>query len=406
MSYDENGDYKMDYDENERYDLGKWLYGVDNSKIMPEGPEVKSKIDKVKKQVLSPVGLYLTVLIVFLFVWFLRTLVLMIRANDPVILIGWLTSSLFTLFVCELILIFSVFGLWGKFASWAVRKGAVSGSASEVRRMVSQAERAASSIGRENTFTLYENYIVIKNEGRSRYIRRHSLKELMLLKDKYQESYNVIIILTDDKVVNVNAVIPIEDAYILPDFLGNAVQIIDVSERKKQKKEMTRNKAEVKRESKYDDAYFDNIVSNKVGYFDSDRIGGLVMGFIAIAGGIGVILMHFYVSDEIPWFLGAFFIFGGTLAEFSVFNAFPIVTIFIIPFLFAVMFTVFPLGICILLYNVEGVDFMSLWQFIEIFSPVTCVVVMMTAMGLLFLAYTIIRLVKYIQYKRGHNSKV
>ena len=396
------------FNQDDRYDLGKWLYGVDNSQIMPEGPKAESKLDKFKKRVLTPVGIYLTIVAVLLPVWYLRTLVLTIRAGEPSLLLAWLPSATFTLFVCELILVFSIFGLWDKFMAFAVRKGAVKGKDADERRIIEQVKYAAGNIGRENAFTIYENYVVVKNNGKSRYIRRYLLESILVFKDKYQNFYNMIIELKSNESISVKATIPIADAYVLPDLLGDIVKIVEVDKDRKQKKAKIKNadasnkakKTKVKRASKYDDSYFDNIVSSKFGYFDTNRIGGLVMGFIAIAAGIGIICMHVYLTPDIPWFLGAFFILGGMLAEFSVFDVFPIVSIFILPFMFGIMFTLMPVGICLLIYSVQVGDVMGLWQFISMFSPITCVVFMLTAIGIMTLIYSFVRVVKYLQYKK------
>ncbi len=234
------------------------------------------------------------------------------------------------------------------------------------------------------------------------------LESILVFKDKYQNFYNMIIELKSNESISVKATIPIADAYVLPDLLGDIVKIVEVDKDRKQKKAKIKNadasnkakKTKVKRASKYDDSYFDNIVSSKFGYFDTNRIGGLVMGFIAIAAGIGIICMHVYLTPDIPWFLGAFFILGGMLAEFSVFDVFPIVSIFILPFMFGIMFTLMPVGICLLIYSVQVGDVMGLWQFISMFSPITCVVFMLTAIGIMTLIYSFVRVVKYLQYKK------
>ena len=124
------------------------------------------------------------------------------------------------------------------------------------------------------------------------------------------------------------------------------------------------------------------------------------MGLIAVAAGGGVIALHYTLAENIPAELGAFFITVGVLVVFTAFDFVPIVKVFVIPRFFGCVFAVFPILICLVIDNANGVQlpFSSLHEFLTSFSPLYCGAAFLESVSIPMIISAFTRLVKYVKY--------
>lgn len=350
-----------------------WKYGVDNSKTMYDTH--KGQRAAVLK---SPYSVYLLALIVFMLFWFAYSFVNAVKTKGGTVVLLQFLPSFFVLAVCSAIVILSVFGMWGKFARWALKKKSVAGNP-DTNKLQAEIEAADANKGRENALNIFEDYIEIINYGVRQVLNRNLLKCVILKKRggyctaEFVSIYGLSIY--------ANAEIPSADVHLIKEIFG---EICSVEKRRRSKiKDEALPFYHVKEKFKIDGA----------------KIGGLVMGFICAAAGGGVIALHYCVNKSIPMPLGLFFIAGGFLAMLTVFDNVDVIKIFGIPFVFGVIFTGFPFMFIFSVAQSEGikVTLPTFHEFLCSFSPLLAGMFFMAGMGVLLIIVAFVQLIKYLK---------
>lgn len=350
-------------------DLGKVLYFKDNSKTQYDAYK-----GQAKRALRSPQGIVMLFVAVFLLFWFLYSFINAMIMGDPAKTALEYLPHILALVASEAIIICSVFGLWGKFVRFAFRKNLVSRREPNVRALEEELAQVEENAGHENAVTIYENYVEVKKLGERKVYDRSEIRKVTV-----KNGGNFFTLAFDfycGRTVYVDFLeIPLTDLYIIKKIFGkHNVYVTSYT-------------------AKYDNQERFSI--------NGTQIGGMVMGIICALAGGGVIALHYLVEESIPVFLGAFFIVGGVLVFFTTLSHIPVVRAFLIPFLFGVFFTVFPVFIGLVVVN-DGkivLPWRSAQEFFCSFSGVWAVVLLLVTVGIILIIHSIKELIAYIKHK-------
>lgn len=333
-----------------------------------------------KTRLKSPAGIYLATVLAFITFWFLYSLIAGLCGGQPVNFILNFLPCVFAYIVVALILIFSVGGLWSKFIRFALR-----------RRLVKQADRASlesqeeafeaheNNSGKEKALYIYDDKVQFYAYGELKEMRISKIERVEIEKDRKR----IEIYFFGTFGVELFSGLPVSELENFKSAIGGNIEINE-SVKEKEKRE--------KRGKGY--RYHDKPE------ISGDKIGGFIMGLISVGAGVAVICLHFYVEPKIPWFLGAFFLFGGFIVMCTTLSGFPIVSKFVIPLLFGIFFTVAPTGIAVIVTNAKGesLPINSLAEFLQGCTPLLLIASFLTAIGLLLIVVSVVQLIKYLKY--------
>lgn len=366
--------------ENPPEDLGVKLYGFGKSGIKTNN----KKAGERKKIWRSPAAIYLYVVAAFLLIWFLYTVIDDALQGGAKTLLNHI-ADFFALAVCLLIIFLSVFKLWGKFGRFAlkhnlVRNGERAGVEESTEMMESYYEKLDYP-DPEPVFEVYENYIRVTDGNEVKVLRRSGVS-LITVRTMEKDFFITIVSYNMEFILCNGLRLPLRELKKLKAVFGSKLEIKPLYG-----KEDEKSRAKEKREE-----FREN--------FDTTHIGGLCMGIVAVLAGCGVIALHYTMADNIPAELGAFFITAGVLVVFTAFDFVPVVKAFVIPLFFGCIFAVFPVLICIIIDNANGVQlpFSSLQQFLTSFSPLYCCVAFLESVSVPIIISAFSGLVKYIKY--------
>ncbi|MBD5631953.1 MAG: hypothetical protein HDP34_01815 [Clostridia bacterium] len=362
-------------------DAGIPVFESDNSKAEFDGKQLHFK------QVMStPTGIYLFAVAVFLVFWYLYSFIAAAVNYENWVRLAELIPSFFLLAVIELILFVTMFGLWGKLARFALRTNTV--HREDRRRIEAQVEEADRNADKKYALYIYKKYINIINYGKSRWLNRNVIKRVTL--QKAGSAYRTAIYSIRGEWEYSNADIKKEEVYKLKEIFGD---LLEVEKPRKVKREKFK-------EYDYVDKYESEPNALKE-TFTGNHLAGLIMGFIAAAVGVVVIMLHFKINQQIPWGIGAFFVGGGVLVMFTAFDSFALVKIFLIPCLFGAFFIVGPVFLLIAIYGDTGtpLPISSLHEFLSSFSPIFAGMCFFMSIGVLIFISALTQLIKYIKYR-------
>ena len=353
-------------------ELPDWKYGVDDSKTMYD-PQNGQRAAALK----SPYAIYLIALAAFMLFWFAYSFINAVKKGGGIkVLLSYL-PSFFALGVCVVIILLSVFGMWGKFARWAFKKKAVAGNP-EANRIKAEIEAADANKGKENALNIFEDYIEVVNFGVRTVLNRALLRNVIL--KKCETYYVAEFVSVYGQSVLANAGVPAADVYKIKEIFGNACEV------EKRKPPIIMDGRVYRDKEKFE--------------IGGVQIGGLVMGLICAAAGAGVIAMHYCVDKRIPMPLGLFFIVGGVLATLTAFSNIAAIKVFAIPLLFGIIFTGFPFMFAFSVAQSEEVKVVlpTFHEFLCSFSPLGCGFFFLAALGVLLIIHAFINLFKLIIY--------
>ena len=136
--------------------------------------------------------------------------------------------------------------------------------------------------------------------------------------------------------------------------------------------------------------------------WSTDKVAGLVMGFICSAVGGLVVALHFCVNEQIPYPLGIFFIVGGLLVMSTVLSNMPVFKVFVIPLLFSIIFMGFPFMFVFSVSQSEQtpLSLPTLHQFLCSFTPLSGVIFFLAGIGFMFFLLSFYNLFKYLKYRK------
>lgn len=361
-------------------DLGVKLYGF--GKSGKKG--INAKSGERKKIWRSPAAIYMYAVSAFLVFWFLYT-VIGGEINGGGVAVKELIADVFALAVCLLIIFLSVFKLWGKFARFALKHNLVkSGAREEVADSAEMMENYYEKLDYpdpEPVFEVYEDYIRVTDGAEVKVLRRSGVSEITV--HTTDSGCMLTIVSHSWEFISCEGWrLPLRELKKLKKVLGVKLVIKPLygPEDKKSKKEAKRSEFRKN--------------------FDATHIGGLGMGIVAVLAGCAVIALHYTFAENIPAELGAFFIVVDVLVVFTAFGFVPVVKAFIIPLFFGCIFAAFPVLICLIVDEANGVQlpFASLHEFLSSFSPLYCGAAFLESMGVPIIITAFSQLIKYVKY--------
>lgn len=352
-------------------DLGVKLYSYGDT-------EGKNKKTSTEKPWRSPPGIFLLAVLAFLVFWFFYSLIYaFVHGNAAVALITHL-DGLFALIVCGAIVIASVFKLWVKIGRWALNRGMVRASeAAQAEQHVEIMEAAYDKMELPAPFIeIYGNFIrATDNDGKIKVFDFEKIKQVEAF--KRGGKYKLAIRFLPYGFEFLSVLLPKRELKKLEELLGEKFKLF------------TTDSADEAMRKAYRQA------ARETG---SVRVGVVIMGVLCAAVGGVVIALHFYIAEQIPIALGAFFMAGGVLLGFVAFEHHPVVHTFIIPFIFGGIFCVIPPLFCGIITDAQGGALPATFgEFLASFSGLYCGVFFLCALGLLFIVVAFTNLVKYIK---------
>ena len=364
-------------------ELRGWQYGVDNSKTQYD-MQNGQKAPGFK----SPFSIYMFALIAFMLFWCIYSLVFAFKNNTPIAMIlANFMPSIFVIFVCGLIVVMSVFGLWGKFTRWALKKNMVSNKDGARARLEAEVNAADDNIGKEKALNIYEEYIEVINYGNRQVLDRGLLREVLI--KKYGMRCTVYFTSMRGECVIAYADVPSSDIHQLNKIFGDMCKVEKYGNRKtKSDKELSVFEA-----ANYERGKFE---------WDGGKVAGLVMGFICSAVGGLIVALHFLVTEQMPYPLGIFFIVGGLLVMSTVLSNMPVFKVFVIPLLFSIIFMGFPFMFVFSVSQSEGTQVVlpTFHEFLCSFTPLSGGIFFLAGIGLMFFLLSFYNLFKYLKYRK------
>lgn len=263
---------------------------------------------------------------------------------------------IFPVGICCLILLLSVFGLWGRFLGWATKHKSMTGR--DFRRHQSKAyeemfAEAEANEESETTITVYASAVVMTVWGQTGVLDMAEVKRVQA--DCMNRVFNVTFTMRDGCRHPFRYVIPIH------------------------------------RLRNFEKAFDCPVEVTHSGSHDTPRAGGGLIVFAAcftflpVLAGIALLVLHYTVAPSIPVFLGGFFLIGGTIAFFSViFRGNRIIMDALLPALFGCAFMAFSAGFFTFFMSAAGtrnpLD-------IIVAAPMTICLVIFLGVGILFLIH-------------------
>lgn len=342
-----------------------------------------TKTGERKKPWRSPAGIYMLALGAFLIFWFFYSLIATLINNSG----GWFVllefgTGFMALVTCLVIIICSVFGLWGKFVRFALNHRMV--KSAEVENVEQSAEMVEEAYEKAQMpppiFEVYDDYIRATDNGEIKVINRAGLQKVKA----YERSGGCYIAVISDGVICAydfvwlhGPQLPMREVKKLKEVFGDKLEIeplISGEDKKRARRERVS--------------------------FGTFNVAPFCAGLLCAAVGGGVIAMHFYLAESIPIFLGVFFMAGGALFMFASFEGVPIIKVFVIPLIAGCVFAVIPIALTIAIASANGmsIGFTSVHQFLCSFNGLLCGVAFLEAMGVLILVVSFYNLYKYIRY--------
>lgn len=368
-------------------ELSGWKYGVDNSKTQYDLQNGQKAVG-----LKSPASVYMLALIAFMVFWYIYSLVFAIKdcvdaSQSIAVVIATFVPSFFIIFVCAFIVIMSVFGLWGKFSRWALRKNMVSNRNGDRARLQAEMDAADQNLGVENALNIYEDYVEVINYGNRQVLDRGLLREVLI--KKYGTRCTVYFTSMRGECVIAYADVPASDIHQINKIFGDMCKVEKYGKRK--------------RESDKEPGVFEAMNYEKGKFvWDSGKVAGLVMGFICSAVGGVVVALHFCVTEQIPYPLGIFFIIGGLLVMSTVLSNMPVFKVFVIPLLFSIIFMGFPLMFVFSVSQSEQAPVVlpTFHEFLCSFTPLSGGIFFIAGIGFMLFLYSFYSLFKYLKYRK------
>lgn len=362
-------------------DLGTRVYAFGQT-VKKQKSNNPAKAGERKKPWRSPAGIYMLALGAFLVFWFLYSLIAALVNNFNWLVLLNFGTGFMALVVCLVIIICSVFGLWGKLARFALNHRMVRGSdIANVEDSAEMVEEAYEKAQAPSPFLeVYENYIRATDGDTIKIINRAGIKKIKAFQSHGTCSISLI---SDREVCEYDFVwlhglnLPVRELKKLKKLFGDKLEtepLVSEEDRKQARREY--------------------------GLSGSFHAAPLGVGFLCAAVGGGLIAMHFFLIPDMPIALGAFFMAGGVLFMFAAFEHVPIVKVFIIPLIFGCVFTVMPIAFSITIASEYGIStlFTSIHQFLCSFNGAFCAIAFLEGMGVFILIVAFYNLYKYIRY--------
>lgn len=330
------------------FDYGDLQYEYSDAKTVYDQP-VK------EKRGIAPVliKIYLILVAAGMLGWFLYSIIAQSLnvgfGNALVSHLLWL----FILIIIEMVLLFTAFKAWGKFARFAFRRNLVKrrgrGSA-RVRQLEAEINEAEENESHENGVYVYSSYIVIVNEGEKTVLNRAELQsvsaklspnkrwlELEFLSQSGEEKYSALVPYTD-----------------LP------------SMRRTFEGQLAVDELSIKKADKPEPMLF-------------------VLFGVVILIGVALMVLHFTVFNDMPLIFGEFFTAMGVLFIIIQFNRFAVIREGIVPLLASIIISTMIISAFSLIAQVQGLEFTFYYVF-GVFDYKSVLIMFLAFMGMLFIS--------------------
>ncbi|MDE7208974.1 MAG: hypothetical protein K2O31_03750 [Clostridia bacterium] len=333
---------KLDYELTE---YGKLLFEYNT--LEKKNPLYVSA-EKRKANLKSPLFYFIISIPIIMIAWFIASLISATRLEGDERLgrIVLTLGSLIPMGFCCFFVIMIAFGFWGNLYAWKL-KGAYN--------------------KKEEYIRIYKDYLVIKNDEVISAFDLSKIDEIEVYWGYYVK------LISQREVYNFFLEIP-KRAVIAGQLARNLGKKLTIAESQRS---------------------FEPVC------FDSWRefLVGLFFALLAAGVGIGIICMRLCLDVDVPILIGIMFIGGGLMILCGIFSFIPFVKDIITPLMAAAFFIVIPWGLTGLLHEVwhfgEGINAYT------IFSPFSCVALVLSSISVLFVVTAIMAIIDYIRY--GHK---
>ena len=159
-------------------DLGAVLYEKSNAKSFLDAPKGKVGAKGWAQRI------YMLVLGAALLGWFLYSLIT--SAKQPDVSVGRAIvkhlAAFFVLILAEMILMFTAFGVWGKFARAALRHKVLTRQRRmegvKTRQLEAEIKEADANKDKENAIRIYDQYVAVVNNGEETLLNKNDLQRV------------------------------------------------------------------------------------------------------------------------------------------------------------------------------------------------------------------------------------
>ena len=322
-------------------DYGEVLYENSNAKSVIDAPTGKVGAKGWAQRI------YMIVLGVALFGWFLYSLINAAMSSIGVgkAIVNHL-AAFFILVLAELILMFTAFGTWGKFARAALKHKVLTRQhrmeGVKTRQLESELREADENKAKENAIRIYRDYVVVVNGGESTAIACVKLKSVKCVHKP--AGYQMTFILTDDSQVEANLCIPIADLPLV---------------------------------KKHFDCFEYAPAEREKGYL-KNKFPLLAFMFVPVIIGIVLIILRTYVLRGMPLILGAGLLAFGVLLVIMQFSDVAAIGHGVAPICGGLIITALPLGI---LFTLADLLKKSAVILLSTFTPVHAVLSVFLGFG-------------------------
>lgn len=292
--------------KNNELDYGEILYEKSNAKTMYDAPTGKVGVKGWAGRI------YMLLLSVLLVAWFIYSLLNQTHQENVFKAIVDHLAAFFVLIVCEIILLLSAFGGWGKFTRFAIRNNLTRNRGIEgvrTRKLAEEFATADANKANENAIRVYREYVVIVNNGEKTTLSQSDIRNVRC--DALRQVYQLTFELYDGREIQANELIP---------------------------------RADLPKVKKHFERFEYTTASHGKGYLRK-KLPMLAFTLIPVIIGVALIAVHFFVLPDIPLIFGMFFAFVGGILVIAQFSDIPIVQHGIIPLAFGLVFTALPFGI-------------------------------------------------------------
>ncbi len=356
-------------------------FGAASGKILYEFSDSRTWLDfsKQKKRAIakSAHGILLFSLAGLLVVWLIFSFIyrMSTEANKGSVALSML-PSLLVVGACAAILVISVLGVWGNFTRFALSRGLHGrGDRARIEAMKADFARADGNKRYENAITVYKDHVCFILYG-NKYVFQKSAVLLEVSRDQGQLFPAFYI---DGVKTEFPATIPADEFFLLNKAFRGKVKTVRAN-----------TQAEI--------GYNDKGQRLYGGYTLGSVIAGTVMSCVVLTAGILVTVAHYLWIREIPPFLGLFFVGGAGLAFCNTFSHIPFINRAGLPFVFAVILTVFPPWFLVWI-EVNGMGHaFTLAYLLTHCTPHAAGLIFLSAMGIYALCFSIAQAADYMRF--------
>lgn len=374
-------------------ELGTLLFETSNAKSKFDAP-TKSKLS-VRQIVLR---VYLLLLAAGLLAWFLISLIIGAQAEGfGTALLNHL-AALFGVIAGELIIIFTAFSLWGKFARRFARMKGVRGTGrhryrregAELRALQAELDEADENKPTENALRIYPEYIVVINDGIKTTLSRAEIETI----NCYDFGKELIFAFyADGETLAAKARVRKAELPLMRKIFG-------------EKLDYARLTAPVKQGGKpqagtmpYDDIP-EQVKEASEGVIRRstvrEKLPVLFFMMVPLFVGAAVLTVHFVVLPDMPLIFGVLFIGFGVLGMSTVFGEIPVFAYGVTPVLGGLFITAIPISV---LFMLEHYLEMSALSLLMPFTIVHAVLSVFAGFGLMLVIMGIAGIVRCIRYR-------